>query len=333
MRIESIDQAEALFFQIASGEYEGEEPTLENLEFGDWAHLKVYLPKPPINSSITPAYMEAFLDIQKQIYQLAALSRTGLSNSVYLNEDDKRAFDIVVQVTGGSSIFNVELTDAIKNALAEASKKMTGKQLVTVVLGLGLLFSAGWGFSSYLEQQKELKLAEIKSSEHQGTLRALNFSSEKQIELLDRVLEIVRRNGPEGEKAVSVVKNGYDSLLKAASRTSESVINEQSIDQDEARTVRVSPRTKAEPEVVRKHVRIIDINTDDPINISVVIRTDDEDGDHRVKFSDTLFADRDREKMFAALRTRSPLWIELSIKRADNEIRSVEILRVVDSPT
>jgi hypothetical protein len=162
-------------------------------------------------------------------------------------------------------------------------------------------------------------------------LKSLNFASEKQIEMLDRVLSIVSRNGPEGEKAQSVVKHGYDALLKANSRTSKSVINERAITQEEARILRVTPRQKAEPEIVKMQIRVIDINTDDPINIQVVIRDLQDDGEYRIKLSDSLFAKDDRNKLFEALRFRTELWTEVAIKKIDNEIKSVELLRVIDS--
>ena len=42
---------------------------LSSIEFGDWAKLRVYIPEPDIQSTITPPFMEAFLVLQKQVYQ------------------------------------------------------------------------------------------------------------------------------------------------------------------------------------------------------------------------------------------------------------------------
>src|SRR5438105_10793043 len=51
----------------------GEE--FENIVLGDWASLHIYLPQSDIESAITPPFMEAFLVLQKQLYQFAALNR------------------------------------------------------------------------------------------------------------------------------------------------------------------------------------------------------------------------------------------------------------------
>jgi hypothetical protein len=44
----------------------------------DWGAVRIYLPQPDIQSAITPPFMEAFLTLQKQIYQLAAVARRDL---------------------------------------------------------------------------------------------------------------------------------------------------------------------------------------------------------------------------------------------------------------
>jgi hypothetical protein len=48
----------------------------EKVDLGDWdwASVHVYLPQPDIQSAITPPFTEAFLVLQRQIYQLAALA-------------------------------------------------------------------------------------------------------------------------------------------------------------------------------------------------------------------------------------------------------------------
>jgi len=332
MRLETLEQAERLLLEIARGDFEGKPPELANIEFGEWARLTVYLPRPPANSAITPAYMEAFLEVQRQIHQLAALAKTGMPNGTYLTEEEKRSLEIIVQVHGGSSFFNVEFGEAIKRAMAEATKKLSGAQITTIVIGLGVLLAGGWGFSAHLEKEREIRIAEIKSAEHQETLRALNFASEQQVALLDRILEIIARNGEEGEKAAEVINQSYDALLKAASKTEVSVINDQQVVKEDAKAVRLSPRVRAEPDLVVSQFRVVDINTEDPINIVVVILPEDGGEAMRVSFADSLFAARDRERMFDALENRSPIWLELVVSRADDRVRNVEILRVVDRP-
>jgi hypothetical protein len=53
----------------------------DSIELGDWAAVHVYLPITEQESAITPPFMEAFLELQRQLYQLAAQAKTGVANA------------------------------------------------------------------------------------------------------------------------------------------------------------------------------------------------------------------------------------------------------------
>src|SRR4051812_12223733 len=77
--------------------------TFERVDLGDWdwASVRIYLPQPDIQSAITPPFMEAFLVLQKQIYQLAAVAKTGLSDVGQLSDVERNELLLNVVVTGG----------------------------------------------------------------------------------------------------------------------------------------------------------------------------------------------------------------------------------------
>ena len=96
------------------------------IEFGEWPEVHVYLPKPQTSSSITPPFMEAFLELQKQIYQLAAQATTGSSDSGQLSEGLKDRLQISVVVSGGSS----DLRAKLENIMPELLKSPTHNDYV-----------------------------------------------------------------------------------------------------------------------------------------------------------------------------------------------------------
>src|SRR4051794_22499075 len=77
----------------------GEE--FEKLVLGDWVSVHVYLPQPDIQSAITPPFMEAFLVLQKLLYQFAALAKTGSADIGQLGDADRNELLLNVVVTGG----------------------------------------------------------------------------------------------------------------------------------------------------------------------------------------------------------------------------------------
>src|SRR5438105_304194 len=99
----------------------GEE--FENIVLGDWASLHIYLPQSDIESAITPPFMEAFLVLQKQLYQFAALTTVGTADAGQLTDAEKRQLQLNVIVTGGSS----NLETRLKEPLEALLKKMVGK--------------------------------------------------------------------------------------------------------------------------------------------------------------------------------------------------------------
>jgi hypothetical protein len=79
-------------------------------------------------------------------------------------------------------------------------------------------------------------------------------------------------------------------------------------------------------------MRIVDINTADPADLQFVIMDPETRVQHRIKFTDSLFASPDRHRLFEALETRDAIWVELALKEIEGEIRQVHLLRCIDPP-
>lgn len=124
-------------------------PEFEDVDLGDWASVHVYLPTPLVNSSMTPPFMEAFLVLQKQVYQLAALAKAGVADVGQLGDVDRRELEISVIVSGGSSDYVAKLAEPLQALLKRLVGKMTGKQAAIVIVAIAALVAApstqAWG--------------------------------------------------------------------------------------------------------------------------------------------------------------------------------------------
>jgi hypothetical protein len=298
----------------------------------DWASVRIYLPQPDVDSAITPPFMEAFLVLQKQLYQLAALANTGLADVGQLSDAERNELLLNVVVTGGSSNLWAELRDPLERLLNRMVGKMTGKQAAVVIVCLGTLIASPWAFSAWLEQTKSVKLEEIKSKDHLAALEAIQFSSEAQSKAFERVLEILKTQGDVGKRALEAVKQTNDALLKAATSSPKTKINDVEITRDEAQLLRTATRKKATQKIVQQEVKVVDINTTDPLDLQIILLDPSSDVQHRIKFKDDLFAGEGRRRLFDALEKRSLIWVELSIKDIDGDIKSVQLLRTIDRP-
>jgi hypothetical protein len=308
-------------------------PEFENLDLGDWPQVHVYIPHPEVSSSITPPFMEAFLELQKQIYQLAAQASAGAADSGQLSDGVKAELQISVLVTDGSSNLTAKLEKIIPGLLKQMIGKLDGKQAAIVLVAVAALIGGNWGFTAWLEQQKTIKIEELKSKDHIEALKALTLSSTGQLEALKKITSVLEKQGEIGSRALEAVTATNDALLKAASKTSESSINDTHLTRREAELLRTSPRKKAELRIAIQRMRVLDINTSDPHELSVLISTPDKKQHYRIKFGDTLFSDPSRKAIFEALDSRDSIWMEIAFREIDGEVKSVQLLRTTNPPS
>lgn len=328
--VPSADSAERLFFSILEDNFVKPDGPVS---FGDWIVTNVYIPDRDIRSEITPPYMEAFLDLQKQIYTVVAFAKFGVANSRLLTDLDRQQFQIVVKVTeAGSSNYAADLSKSLERCLKVLLEKLDGKQATAVILGLGLLFAAAWGFPAWLDHEKTLRLDESRSKEHIEALRALTLSDERKNEIFNKLIELLEKQGHAGEIAIAAAQSAYESLLKAASKTENSTINGQSLTGGEAAVLRKAVRKASVKKYIIQKVRVVDINTADPHHNTMVLMDAATRDQNRMDLPDNLLSKDDRKKLFSALDTAKEVWAELAVTEADGEIRSVTFLRTVDDP-
>ncbi|MCA6109589.1 hypothetical protein [Bradyrhizobium cenepequi] len=305
---------------------------LESLDLGDWPQVHVYIPHPEVSSSITPPFMEAFLELQRQIYQLAAQAAAGVADTGQLSEGVKAELQISVLVTDGSSNLTAKLEKILPGLLKQMIGKLNGKQAAIVLVSVAALVGGNWGFNAWLEQQKTIKIEELKSKDHVEALKALSISSSGQLEALKKITEVLAKQGEIGNRALEAIAATNDALLKAASKTSESSINDTHLTRQEAELLRTSPRKKAELRVATQRMRVLDVNTSDPHELSVLISTPDKKQQYRIKFEDTLFSEPSRKAIFEALDSRESIWMELAFREIDGDVKSVQLLRTTVPP-
>ena len=306
----------------------------EAIDIGPWPAIHVYLPYPEVNSSITPPFMEAFLELQRQLLQLAAQAKNGSPDSGLLSELDRITLEISVVVTGGSSDYSANLIKPIQGLLKAMIGKMTGKQAAVVLISFAVLIASTWSFVAWLEQRRAVQIEELKSKDHVEALRALNLSQDTQVETFKQVAKILESQGEIGKRAIEAIFSTNEALLKAASKTNETVINDTHLTKQEAELLRTTPKKKSEIRLATQRMRVLDINTSNPNELSVLISTPNKVVQHRIKFVDHLFSTTDdRKELLAALDSREPVWMDLAFRETDGEVKSVQLLRTREPPT
>jgi hypothetical protein len=146
------------------------------------------------------------------------------------------------------------------------------------------------------------------------------------------VVELLESQGDIGKRAIDVLQQTNEALLKAAAQTPKTSINNVEITRQEAEVLRVPARKKAEVRHVVQSVQVVNINTSDPYDLQIVIMDPRTKDQYKFRFKDDLFSGPSRERLFESLKNRTAIWVELALREIDGEIRSVQLLRTVDPP-
>jgi hypothetical protein len=299
----------------------------DRVDIGPWAAIHVYL-RQPEQSTISPPYMEAFLELQRQVYQLGALGISGDADIAKLSDSDRRELEISVKVTGGSSNLAADLKKPLENLIAKVIGKMTKKQLtITIVILAGMLGTA-WGVREWLEHTRRTQLEDLRSKDHLAALEKLAFAGQDQSQVVGRLIDVLESQGEFGKRALDVVHATNEGLLRAITKEGPAAINGVEVDRHQAELLRTPSRKKADQVPVKKAVRVVSINTADLLDLQVVLEDMETKAQYRVRFKDNLFAGLDRHKLFESLENRTSFVAELSIREVDGIIRNVEFLRI-----
>src|ERR1700759_3067002 len=98
-RIANEEEAIVLLQKALNGEIPDD--ILPVVDFAGWPNLEVYLPKTPVDRSISPAMMAAFLEYQAAITRSRALITTDSGDVRNLTKPERDGVEIRVEVGGG----------------------------------------------------------------------------------------------------------------------------------------------------------------------------------------------------------------------------------------
>ena len=119
------------------------------LEFDNWPQFQINIKGSRYNSTLTTTLMKSLVELQAHLNRIYAEVIYGKSAKALTNEE-REALEIVYKVEQGSSQVVADLAGFFTELGKNAMEKMTGRQVVTTVLGVAALFSAGSAYNSYL---------------------------------------------------------------------------------------------------------------------------------------------------------------------------------------
>lgn len=302
--------------------------TEEFLRSFDWAQLKVYIPDPPKDASISPPMMEAYIRLQKSIYQTVALAKYGQGHIQKLSEDDKAKYEINVVVKEGSSDQTVDLSEILTNLAKDLAGKMTPEQIFYFVCLVAVLYAGHSAWKLFLQHRKDIRFAEISSDERKRTIEGFETLQAEETARLDKVLKQSSDVIGLGHEVIKRADATNEAFLKAAAEVDDAQIQDVTVPATVARELRTSSRRKASIYTVEKEMRVVDVNTQDELKIVTYLEDAETLDVIKIEFKDAILAENSRQSLFEALEKRTSALIRLKVKDLEGDITPLELLQV-----
>lgn len=191
-----------------------------DLQIADLEKFSLHLTGEKFHQTITPSLMKGFIDLQNAIYRSYAQIKYNEPSIVKLSKQEKDELELEVRVIDGSSGFEVDIQSLFERLLQLLVGKMTSKHIFMLVLSTILLYGGYESYSSYLESQKEIRLAEIALekdvSEKQERLATVALLSNNAKNDTQQILEQVAKIAPQVNNIKEEANNASHSLIKSA---------------------------------------------------------------------------------------------------------------------
>lgn len=152
--------------EALEGKYDNE---VVELNFENWPLFHINIKGDRYNSTMTTSLMRSLVELQGHLNRVYAEVVYGKS-AKSLNAEERAALEIVFKVEQGSSNVVADLSGFFVELGKNAMEKMTGKQVVAVVLGAATLWGGASSYSSYLQGQQK---SQEEKNRHEITMQLL----------------------------------------------------------------------------------------------------------------------------------------------------------------
>lgn len=299
--------------------------SIDEFSIGKWACSSIEI-KNDFKAELNGPFLEAYLKINRELLRLYAFAKYGNDDNRNLSQEDLEYFQFRVKISEGSTKGTDNLPELLDKLGALLIAKMSGKHAVITVLGLALIGSTAWGTAAYINGHKEVDLAKeatvikIKELDTQQFL-AKNISEQQAI-----ILQTMKTQNELSARAIEAAFNIQHEYLRAASKTGTTVIGNTELTKEEAKDIIRKERGKPQVKIIEQNMRVVGGNTGSDYQTAVILEDPVTLQQYKISFSDPLISENSRRKVFAALEKRSIVWVKLSIREVDGEIRSAELI-------
>jgi hypothetical protein len=125
--IDSEYDAWRFLSQLVEGELDT--ASVDELAFGDWVKLRVYIHEKRYDSALNTYMMQGWQDAQRALYRSYAITAKGTADARSLADSEREKLELVVKIKSGSSVQEADMTDVLKETALAAVGRMKPNQI------------------------------------------------------------------------------------------------------------------------------------------------------------------------------------------------------------
>lgn len=296
---------------------------LFEIRLDKWPSFEIYLEGRQFDSSLNTKMMEGFIELQKSIYRAYATLYCNSGKSVSLTDKERDALEIVIKIKPGSSDVTAIITDALKEFAKGAASKVTGNQVVVIVLTCALSWAGHSSWKAYLQSQKERDVAKAE-------LATRKFAGEEETKRMQIMADAVKQV-PKLQHVRTDAEEVYNTMLKGASKARSVKIAGHELKQDEVKAL-VRPSREVSIDVrLDGEYRIVSFDNSKLGQYVVELKA--EDGTTftaALNEGSSIIKDQNKELIQNALWRRTPLNLNINGKSLRGDITQATIIDVKD---
>lgn len=288
------------------------------LEFGDWTKFHLKYSGAKFDSTMTPSMMDAFIELQSNIYRLFAKLYYNNPHANVLTNDQRAALEIMVKVEPGSSEITAILKDAVDKITLGAINKMEAKHYVIIMLVGILAFTSDSAWKAYLKSQDEVQKAD-------ANIAMSQLEADK--------MKIVANAAKQEPYVISIAADANEfknKVLKSAKSADEIHVAGQTLTKVQAAKLSRSSRTASTEARLDGTYKIIKVDSSDIDHFTVTLEDKQGRTFRAVLQNGTLGKSKNMEKIQNAEWNRNYINLEINGKTVRGEVTTAVIMGVKD---
>lgn len=308
-----------------------------SFDFSNWPSIHVYFPKSDPPGSITAPMLESSLEIQRNIYRLAAFLKYGEANGQKLTDKDRIDFQLRFVIVPGSTDWTAKMGEVAQELFSQMADKMSGKQIATVLVVLGLGAASTYSWTAYLDQQLNIRKSELQAEQSK-------VAAQQQQQLVDLVgdsLSLARQNmaalreiaktSPEADFALGTSEKIQQETVRGIAESGDAEVAGIRVPPETSEVLRKSKRRSRSVQTLQKNFRVLKIDRTDEIVVKVVLEDVDTLEQISLPFSDRIVQAEYLELVALAAANRGLINATIRVTQIGDDVRGQELTRVTQA--